>query len=170
MPALCRAFVIMSKKKVATDANATIAVNRRASFEYYIEERIEAGIVLQGWEVKSLRAGKGNLSDAYVLFKNGEAFLFGSQITPLLSASTHVVPDPTATRKLLLKKSELNKLVGAVSRKGYAVIATRLYWKDNRVKVEIALARGKQDHDKRDTEKDREWAREKERTMKKNVR
>ena len=127
-------------------------------------------VVLHGWEVKSLRAGKANLTDSYVIFKNGEAYLLGAQIMPLLSASTHVVPDPIATRKLLLNKTEIAKLSQAVAAKGYTVVALSLYWKANKVKVSIGLAKGKQDHDKRDTSKEREWQREKERAMKKHVR
>lgn len=160
----------MAKDKHSKPGDATIASNRRANFDYFIEQRSEAGIVLQGWEVKSLRAGKANLTDSYVMFKNGEAFLIGAQIMPLLSASTHVVPDPTATRKLLLKKAEIAKFNTAVAAKGYTVVALSLYWKDNRVKVGIGLAKGKQDHDKRDSSKERDWQREKERTMKKHVR
>ena len=160
----------MAKDKDQKPGDATIASNRRASFDYFIEQRSEAGIVLQGWEVKSLRAGKANLTDSYVMFKNGEAYLIGAQIMPLLSASTHVVPDPTATRKLLLKKTEIVKFEQAVAAKGYTVVALSLYWKNNKVKVSLGLAKGKQAHDKRDTTKEREWQREKERTMKKHVR
>ena len=153
-------------KKDKKQTSATIAVNRRAKFDYFIEKRFEAGIVLQGWEVKSMRDGKANLSDSYVIFKNGEAYLIGSQITPLNTVSTHYVPDPTATRKLLLNKTEIVKLAAEVAQKGYTVVALSLYWKNNKIKVEIGLAKGKAEHDKRDTSKDREWQREKERTMK----
>ncbi|QGX39142.1 SsrA-binding protein SmpB [Permianibacter aggregans] len=150
--------------------SATIAVNRRAKFDYFIEKRLEAGIVLQGWEVKAIREGKANLTDSYVIFKNGEAFLLGAQVIPLNTVSTHFVPDPTATRKLLLNKTEIAKLSAEVAQKGYTLLALSLYWKSNRVKVELGLAKGKAEHDKRDTTKEREWQREKERTMKHKVR
>lgn len=150
--------------------SATIAVNRRAKFDYFIEKRLEAGIVLQGWEVKAMREGKANLTDSYVMFKNGEAFLLGAQVVPLNTVSTHFVPDPTATRKLLLNKTEIAKLSAEVAQKGYTLLALSLYWKSNRVKVELGLAKGKAEHDKRDTTKEREWQREKERTMKHKVR
>lgn len=150
--------------------SATIAVNRRAKFDYFIEKRLEAGIVLQGWEVKAMREGKANLTDSYVIFKNGEAFLLGAQVIPLNTVSTHFVPDPTATRKLLLNKTEIAKLSAEVAQKGYTLLALSLYWKSNRVKVELGLAKGKAEHDKRDTTKEREWQREKERTMKHKVR
>jgi SsrA-binding protein len=160
----------MSLSKKNKDNTATIAVNRRARFDYFIEKRFEAGIVLQGWEVKAMREGKANLTDSYVIFRNGEAFLLGSQVIPLNTVSTHYVPDPTATRKLLLNKIEIAKLAAEVERKGYTVVALSLYWKNNRVKVELGLAKGKAEHDKRDTDKEREWQREKERTMKKQLR
>ena len=121
--------------------------------------------MLQGWEVKSIRAGRVNFGDAYALIKAGELYLFGAQITPLIQASTHVVADDRRTRKLLLHREQIDKLIGAVERKGYTLIPTALYWKNNRVKVEVGLARGKQEHDKRATEKDRDWNREKQRTM-----
>lgn len=145
----------------------TIAVNRKAHHEFAIEDHYEAGLVLQGWEIKSIRDGRVQLDQSYVMLKNGEAWLFGSSITPLLTASTHVNPDPQRTRKLLLHQRELNKLIGSVERKGYALIPLKLYWKNNRVKLDIALAKGKKQHDKRATEKDRDWAREKQRVMKK---
>lgn len=157
-------------KKDKNQTSATIAVNRRAKFDYFIEKRFEAGIVLQGWEVKAMRDGKANLSDSYVIFKNGEAYLIGAQITPLSTVSTHYVPDPTATRKLLLNKTEIVKLGAEVAQKGYTVVALSLYWKNNKIKVEIGLAKGKAEHDKRDTSKDREWQREKERAMKHKIR
>lgn len=143
----------------------TIASNRKASHEYFIEERFEAGLVLEGWEVKSLRAGKGNLTDGYVLFRNDEAWLFNAQIQPLLSASTHVNPEATRSRKLLLNRRELNRLLGAIRQKGYTCIPLSLYWKTGRVKCEIALAKGKANHDKRESIKERDWAREKGRLM-----
>jgi SsrA-binding protein len=147
------------------DGSSTIALNKRARHEYHLDERYEAGLSLQGWEVKSLRAGRINLTEAYAIVKNGEIYLFGASIPPLLSASTHVVAEDRRTRKLLLHKAEIDKLVGAVERKGYTLVPTAMYWKHNRVKVEIALARGKQDHDKRNAEKERDWNREKQRTL-----
>ncbi|WP_297527822.1 SsrA-binding protein SmpB [Thiohalobacter sp.] len=158
----------MAKKKKQGKAGggSTIALNKKARHEYGIEERFEAGIALEGWEVKSLRAGKVQITDAYVLLKDGEAFLFGAHITPLPTASTHIHPDPTRTRKLLLHREELNKLIGAVERKGYALIPLALYWKRGRVKVEIGLAKGKKAHDKRASLKERDWQREKQRIMK----
>lgn len=151
----------MAKKKQNT--GTTIAQNKRARFDYDLQDRFEAGVVLLGWEVKSLRAGKVQLVDSYVLLKNGEAWLFGAQISPLPSASTHFVTDPTRTRKLLLKQREIARLQEAAQQKGYTVVATKLYWKEHLVKCEIAMAKGKQEHDKRETEKDRDWAREKQR-------
>jgi len=153
----------MAKKK-KTPSNV-IAQNKRASFDYSLLETFEAGVALTGWEVKSLRMGKVQLTDSYVLMKNGEAFLLGSQITPLNTASTHYVTDPTRTRKLLLKKRELAKILAAVTQKGQTCVCTQLYWKGHLVKARIALAQGKQSHDKRDTEKDREWNRQKQRIV-----
>jgi len=147
-------------------SDQSIAVNRKAHYEFAFEERYEAGIQLEGWEVKSLRAGKVQLDQAYVILKNGEAWLFGGQITPLLTASTHKEHDPQRTRKLLLHSSEISKLIGAVERKGYTLIPLKLYWKNNYVKLEIALAKGKKLHDKRATEKDRDWQRQKQRGLK----
>ncbi|SRR5690625_3127600 len=155
----------MSKKPKKTPGGGTIALNKRARFDYHIEERFEAGMVLLGWEVKSLRAGKAQLTDSYVLLKDGEAWLIGAQITPLSTASTHFVTDPGRTRKLLLKERELDRLIGAVQQKGYTCVATALYWKGHLVKCEIALAKGKKEHDKRETEKERDWGREKQRIM-----
>ncbi|MEY4590279.1 MAG: SsrA-binding protein [Pseudomonadota bacterium] len=153
----------MAKKKAPTDA--TIAQNRKARHDYFIEERIEAGLVLAGWEVKSLRAGKGQLTDSFVIFKNNEAFLHGVLIQPLQTASTHFVTEPSRTRKLLMKEREIRRLREASEQKGYTVVVLSLYWKTHLVKCEVALAKGKQQHDKRDAEKDRDWARDKERTM-----
>jgi len=147
--------------------NTTIAVNRKAHHDYAIEDHFEAGLVLEGWEVKSLRAGRVQLDQSYVLLKKGEAWLLGSLITPLLTASTHIVPDAQRTRKLLLHQSELNKLIGSVERKGYTLIPLKLYWKHNRVKLDIALAKGKKQHDKRAAEKERDWQRDKQRIIKK---
>jgi SsrA-binding protein len=145
--------------------SGTIAVNRRARHDYFIDERYEAGLALKGWEVKSLRAGRLQLNEGYVMMKGEEAWLLGSHISPLNSASTHVIADPTRTRKLLLKRRELDHLVGAVERKGYALVPLSMYWKDGRAKLEIGLARGKKQHDKRDTEKNRDWQRDKARVM-----
>lgn len=144
----------------------TIALNKRARFEYFIEERFEAGIALEGWEVKSLREGRIQFADSYVLLKNQEAFLFGAQIQPLPTASTHRVQDPTRTRKMLLHRRQLDELIGAVERKGYTLIPTAMYWSKGKVKIEIGLAKGKKQHDKRKTEKARDWEREKGRIMK----
>lgn len=143
----------------------TIALNKRARYEYHLEDRFEAGISLQGWELKSIRAGRANIGESYAIVRNGEIFLFGAQITPLLSASSHVVADDRRNRKLLLHKHEIDTLVGRVQREGYTIVPTSLYWKGNKVKAEIALAKGKQNHDKRDTEKERDWDREKQRVM-----
>lgn len=157
----------MAKKNKAKGAGgATIVVNRKARHEYFIEETFEAGVALEGWEVKSLRAGKAQLVDSYVIIKEGEAWLLGSLITPLPTASTHIHPDPSRTRKLLLHRRELDRLIGAVERKGYTLIALSLYWKHGRAKAEVGLAKGKQTHDKRATEKDREWQRQKQRILK----
>ena len=144
----------------------TIAQNRRALHDYVIEERFEAGMVLEGWEVKSLRAGKVQLDQGYVLLKNGEAFLFGVQITPLNTLSTHKPADPLRTRKLLLHFSELSHLSGSVERKGYTLVPLLLYWKNGRVKLQIGLAKGKKAHDKRIAEKERDWKIEKQRLIK----
>ncbi len=154
-------------KSTNKSSRKTIAVNKRAKFEYHIEERLEAGIALEGWEVKSLRQGRVQFADSYVLLKDSEAFLFGTLINPLLSASTHINPDPTRTRKLLLHRNEINRLIGMVERKGYAVIPTAMYWSRGKVKVEIGLAKGKKQHDKRRDQKDRDWQRQKARIMKK---
>ena len=149
----------MSKSKRKKSIPGSIAVHRRASFDYDLGERFEAGLVLQGWEVKSIRDSKGNIAHAYVLLKQGEAWLIGSQITPLLSASTHVKTDPERSRKLLLHRSQLDNLVGCCERKGFTLVPTRLYWKKGTVKLEIALAKGKKNHDKRAAVKEREWQR-----------
>lgn len=158
----------MSKKK--KPAANTIALNKKARHEYFLEDKFEAGLALQGWEIKSIRDGKVNLSDSYVIIRDGEAHLLGTQIQPLNSASSHVVCDPERTRKLLLKKRELSTLIGKTEREGYTLVATALYWKKCWVKLEFYLAKGKKSHDKRDTIKDRDWARQKERTLKHEVR
>ena len=144
----------------------TIALNKRARHDYLLEDRFEAGIALEGWEVKSLRAGKGQLVDSYVLVRNGEAWLLGANITPLASASTHVVADPQRTRKLLLHAKEIARIYAATQQKGFTCVATALYWKGNRVKCEIALGKGKKLHDKRAASRDRDWTRQTERLMK----
>lgn len=153
----------MSKK---TTNDNTIAKNKKALHDYFIEEHFEAGIALQGWEVKALRAGRVQLRDAHVLIRKGEVFLFGSLITPLLSASTHVIPDAQRTRKLLLHKHQIAKLIGASERDGYTLIPLNLYWKGGFAKADIAIARGKKDFDKRQVKKDRDWQRQKARVMK----
>jgi len=158
----------MSKKKPKI-ADNTIALNKRARFDYQIDETFEAGIELEGWEVKSLRAGKAQITDTYVLIKNGEAFLIGASITPLQTASTHVVADPLRTRKLLLHKKELAKILQATQAKGMTCVCTALYWKKHLVKVKIGLAKGKQDHDKRQDKRDRDWNRAKQRIVRESV-
>lgn len=155
-----------AKKNKNQGGESTIAVNRQATHDYFIEERFEAGLVLEGWEVKSLRAGRAQLKESYVTLKSGEAWLLGAHISPLPSASTHIEPDPTRTRKLLLHKQELNRLIGHVERKGYTLVPLVLYWSKGRAKLEIGLAKGKKLHDKRATEKDRDWQREKQRLFK----
>ena len=144
----------------------SIARNKKARFDYHLGEKFEAGLVLTGWEVKALRQGKVHLTDTYVLLKDGEAFLLGAHITPLDSASTHVIADPDRTRKLLLHKKELAKLIGATKQKGQTCIPLSLYWKGNKVKCEIALATGKKQFDKRAVIKDRDWERDKARVIK----
>ncbi len=158
----------MAKTKKKGQPSNTIALNKKAKHDYQIEERYEAGVALEGWEVKSLRAGRVQLRDSYVLIQKGEAWLFGAHITPLATTATHLHADPTRSRKLLLHRAELNKLIGLVERKGYTLVPTALYWKKARVKVEIGLAKGKQAHDKRAAEKDRDWAREKQRMLRRN--
>lgn len=145
--------------------NTTIALNKKAKFDYELIERIEAGMMLTGWEVKSIRAGKAQITDTYVVFKNGEAFLQASQIQPLITASNHVNADPYRNRKLLLKKSEIIRLKEAVEQKGLTVVCTAIYWKDHLIKCEVALARGKKLHDKRQAEKERDWNIDKQRIL-----
>lgn len=159
----------MAKNKKSTSSN-TIALNKKARHNYTLYDKFEGGMQLQGWEIKSIRSGKVNISDCFVFMKEGEAYLLGAQIEPLNSASSHVVCDPVRTRKLLLKKRELDKLVGASERDGYSIVATAMYWKKCWVKLEFYLAKGKKAHDKRDTIKDREWSIQKERTLKHSVR
>ncbi len=156
----------MSGKSKKKPQSTTIALNRRARHDFHLEEKFEAGLVLQGWEVKSIRAGHVQLVDSFVLLQNGEAWLIGASITPLTSASTHVVAEPQRTRKLLLHARELARLFVATQQKGFSCIATAMYWKGNKVKVEVALGKGKKAQDKRDTERDRDWQRQKARIMK----
>lgn len=154
----------MANKKPKQPDN-TIAVNKKARHDFFIQEDYEAGISLQGWEVKSLRAGRIQLKESYVVIKSGEAFLFGAHISPLTSASTHIKTDPTRTRKLLLHKGELSKLIGAVERKGFTLVPLSMYWIRGNAKLKIGLAKGKKDYDKRATEKDRDWQRDKARVL-----
>ena len=155
-----------SSKKKGKKPSSTIALNKKARHDYKLEDRFEAGLVLEGWEVKSLRAGKVQMVESYVLLKNGEAFLFGCLITPLQTASTHIKPDPRRTRKLLLHKHEIDRLIGAVDRKGYSIIPTAMFWSKGRAKLEIALAKGKKEHDRRADIKERDWKRDKQRILK----
>lgn len=155
----------MGKKKPKQPSNV-IVQNKKVRHDYFIEDTFEAGLVLAGWEVKSLRASKVQLTDSHVFFKNGEAFLLNVLITPLPTASTHFVTEPTRVRKLLLNRREIEKLEQAVDQKGYTCVCTKLYWKQHLIKAEISLAKGKAQHDKRATEKERDWNREKERIFK----
>jgi len=148
---------------------AFIVENRRARFDYHIEERHEAGMVLQGWEIKAIRAGQVQMTDGYVVIKNGELFLIGLRINALRSASTHVVPEPDRTKKLLMHKDEIRRLVGKVEQRGFTLVPLNLHYKGGRVKVDIGLAKGKAQHDKRETEKNRDWEREKGRLMRHKV-
>lgn len=157
----------MSKAAKAKQDDTTIVVNKKATHDYFLEDRIEAGVQLLGWEVKSLRQKKIQLIDSHVIIKNGEAWLLGAQIVPLVSASTHYVADPTRTRKLLLKQKELSRIFAGVQQKGYTCVCTKMYWKGHLVKCQIALAKGKHDYDKRQVEKEREWNITKQRTMQK---
>ena len=154
----------MSKKKPKQSSN-TIGVNKKARFDFHIEEDYEAGMILEGWEVKSLRAGRLQLNDGYVFIKEGEAFLSATLITPLQTASTHIVPEARRTRKLLLNRREIDKLSGLIERQGYTMVPLSMYWVRNRVKLKIGLAKGKQLHDKRAASKDRDWQRDKQRIM-----
>lgn len=157
----------MSGKRTKKQANVnTIADNRKARFDYFIEETLEAGLALQGWEVKSLRQGRANLTESYAVLRNGEAWLIGAHIAPLPSASTHIQPDPVRSRKLLMHRRELDRLIGAVERKGYTLVPLSLYWQRGRAKLKLGLAKGKKQHDKRTTEKERDWKRQKARIMK----
>ena len=151
--------------KDKASGGGTIALNKRARHEFHLEQRHEAGLALQGWELKSIRAGRANITEAYAVIRDGELFLFGAQLTPLISASTHVVAEERRTRKLLLHRNEIDTLIGKVQREGYTIVPTALYWKGNKVKAEVALARGKQTHDKREASKERDWNREKQRLL-----
>ena len=155
-----------TKSSPSKGGESRIADNKKAVFNYAIEERFEAGMVLQGWEVKALREGKVQLTDGYVVVRNGELFLIGCQINPLKTASTHVSPDAVRTKKLLLQKDQIRRLIGKVEQKGFTLVPLNLHWKNGKVKCEIALGKGKAEHDKRDTIKDREGKREVERAMK----
>ncbi|MDA9372100.1 SsrA-binding protein SmpB [Porticoccaceae bacterium] len=153
------------KKKKPKVTSSTIALNRKIKHDYFIEQKFEAGLALLGWEVKSLRAGNVNLTDTYVHIKNGEAWLIGTNIAPLATASTHYVTDPTRTRKLLLNQRELDTLEAGVNQKGFTCVCTALYWKHHLIKCEIALAKGKAHYDKRMDDKERDWDRQKQRIM-----
>ena len=157
----------MAKKK--KQSSNTIAQNKKARHDYHLNDQFEAGIALTGWEVKSLRAGKADIVDSYVLMKGGEAWLLGGHITPLPTASTHFVPDPIRTRKLLMHKKELAKILVATQKKGQTCVCTALYWKGHLVKCALSLAVGKQAHDKRDADKDKDWNRQKQRIVRDNV-
>jgi SsrA-binding protein len=152
-----------NKKKSAA---AKIALNKKARHDYFIEDTLEAGLVLEGWEVKSLREGRAQLTESYVHIRNGEAWLLGAHITPLKTVSTHVHPDPTRTRKLLLQRHELDRLIGAVERKGYTLVPLNLHWSKGRTKLDVGLAKGKKQHDKRADQKDKDWQRQKSRILK----
>jgi len=153
------------KNNKKTNTNSTIAQNRRARHDYFLEDKFEAGIVLEGWEVKSMRDGRLQLNESYISIDRGEAWLHGAHISPMLSASTHIHPENVRRRKLLLNRVELNRLIAAVDRKGYTIVPVAMYWKKGRAKLEIALAKGKQQHDKRAAAKDQDWAREKARVF-----
>ena len=156
----------MSKVKKKSSSTGTIALNKRAKYDYFVDQKFEAGLVLSGWEVKSLREGKAQLVDAFVIIHQNEAWLVGARIMPLLSASTHVVCEPMRQRKLLLNRKELDRIIQVTEQKGKTCAAMALYWKGNKIKCEVALVTGKKEHDKRDTERDRDWSRDKERLMK----
>lgn len=158
--------IVMGKKKTKKTAGNTIAVNRRARHDYFIEDRFEAGLALEGWEVKSLRAGNAQLAEGYVNLNKGEAWLVGAHFAPLKTVSTHITANPTRSRKLLLHRNELDRLVGAVERKGYTLVPLDLHWHKGRAKLEFGLGKGKKQHDKRADRKDQDWQRQKERILK----
>ena len=147
----------------------SIVENKKAFFDYFIEERYEAGLVLEGWEVKAIRGGRAQIKEGYVILKQGAFYLIGAHISPLPEASTHVNPDPVRTRKLLLHTAEINKLIGKVEQRGYTLVPLNLHYSKGMIKLEIGLAKGKKQHDKRDTEKEKDWKREQEQLMKKRV-
>ena len=153
-------------RKIGKQSPSSIAVNKKARYDYFIEERFEAGLALEGWEVKSLRAGKAQLTESYVIVRNGEISLLGAHLTPLSSASSHINADPTRTRKLLLHRKEIDRLSGLVERKGFTLVPLELYWARGRAKLAVGLAKGKKQYDKRATAKDRDWERDKARAMK----
>jgi len=155
----------MNKKK-QKKISSTIVLNKKARHDYFISDRFEAGLTLQGWEVKSMREGRVQIKESYVIIKDHEIWLYGSHVSPLKTASTHTFPDPVRARKLLLHKKEISRLVGSVERKGFTLVPLCLYWKRNKVKIEIALAKGKKLHDKRASEKAKDWDREKHRVLK----
>jgi SsrA-binding protein len=155
----------VAKPKKKADSN-TIAVNRKAGFDYFLEDQFEAGLALEGWEVKSLREGRAQLKESYVIVQNGEVFLVGAHVSPLTQASTHIQPNPTRPRKLLLHKKEISKLIGATEREGYTLVPLSMYWSRGKAKLKIALAKGKKQHDKRQSIKQREWDRDKARLLK----
>jgi SsrA-binding protein len=157
---------LMSSKKSKKPAGNVIALNRKARHDYFIEDTLEAGLVLEGWEVKSLRAGNVQLAESYVYIRSGEAWLFGAHFSPLSTASTHVKPDPTRNRKLLIHRQELDRLIGAVERKGFALVPLDLHWHKGRAKLNVGMAKGKKQHDKRATDRERDWKRQKERILK----
>jgi SsrA-binding protein len=153
-------------RKTGKQSPSSIALNKKARYNYFIEERFEAGLALEGWEVKSLRAGKAQLTESYVIVRNGEISLLGAHLTPLSSASSHISADPTRTRKLLLHRKEIDRLSGLVERKGFTLVPLELYWARGRAKLAVGLAKGKKQYDKRATTKDRDWERDKARAMK----
>lgn len=153
----------MNKNK---EQDKFIATNKKARHDYLLETQFEAGLVLEGWEIKSIRAGQVQLKESYIVIKNHEAWLIGTHITPLKTASTHITPDPLRSRKLLLNRREINKLISAREREGYTIVPLDLHWHHNRVKIQIAIAKGKKQHDKREANKERDWNREKQRFLK----
>lgn len=155
-----------NKKNPETPGRKIIVVNKKARHDFFIDETYEAGLALEGWEVKAIRSGRAQLKEAYVLLRDSEAWLFGAHISPLASASTHIHPDPVRTRKLLMHRRQIDNLIGLVERKGYTLVPLALYWKKGKAKLEIGLARGKKNYDKRAVEKDRDWKRQKERILK----
>jgi SsrA-binding protein len=156
----------MKKRSIKKDNGSQIAVNKKARFDYQIQETLEAGLVLEGWEVKSLRDGRSQLKEGYVNIKNGEAWLVGVNISPLKTVSTHIKPDPLRPRKLLLHRTELDRLIGSVERKGFSLIPMKLFWKRGNVKIEIGLGKGKQKHDKRQSQKEKDWSKQKSKMIK----